>query len=222
MYQISQTKLNSVTIYRDKIHSIYYNMHEEYYILYVLAMYYHHGKMTEEKYKGQIKSLRAGNLQKFKGTYHCTLNDRWYDHEPAKTVFREVLEDLDKYCIYLTAEQLIESIMLYSGKNYNYAVNVLYEEYVKIMLEHWSNRASWSDDEFISMYKLNIDYMDIKPVMTHGHYCWECGRSSEEKDSTASFDKGEKELLEYFHTQKRGNLQKIPRYESGSNYMGRW
>lgn len=212
--------MKKLTIYRDKINNIY-NMHDEYYILYVLAMYYHHGKITEEKYKGQIRSLRAGNLQKSKGTYHCALNDRWYDHESAHSVFREVLDNLDKNYMYVTGDQLIETIMLYTGKNYNFAVNVLYEEYVKKMLEHWSNYTHWEDDEFGTTYKLNINVY-IKPEMTIGCRCWECGRGSDEVDSSASFRKGEKELLDYFHTQKRGNLQKIPRYESGSNYTGRW
>ena len=99
------SKLNSLTVHRDKLTKVY-NLEDEFFILYVLGMYYHHGKITEEKYKGQIKSLRQGKLQNFKHTYKCTLNDKWYGYESAESVFKEVLNDLDKKCSYLTGEQL--------------------------------------------------------------------------------------------------------------------
>ena len=185
------SKLNSLTVHRDNLTKLY-NLKDEFFILYVLGMYYHHGKITEEKYKGQIKSLRQGNLQKFKHSYKCTLNDKWYGHESAE------------------------------GKNYNFAINVLYENYVKPMLKRWAEYVSWEDDEFIESFNLNIDYMTIRPVMTTGCRCWECGRGGDEVDVTQTVRQAEKELLEYFHNQKHGNLSKIPRYESGSNYIGKW
>ena len=64
--------------------------------------------------------------------------------------------------------------------------------------------------------------MTIRPVMTTGCRCWECGRGGDEVDVTQTVRQAEKELLEYFHNQKHGNLSKIPRYESGSNYIGKW
>ena len=203
------SKLDTLTVSRDKLKRLY-GMEDDYFILYVLGMYYHHGKITYEKYKGQVKSLRQGNLQKFKGTYKCTLNNRWYDQEPAISVFKDVLLHLDKDCMYLTGEQLIESIMLYTGKNYNYAVNVLYEEYIKIMMINWAELVSWEDNEFIHDYDLNIHHISIKPVMG-GCRCWECGRGGDEVDTFQTIEKAEEQLLEYFHNQKHGNLEKIPR-----------
>lgn len=210
----SKTKMNQITLSRQKINDLRYHLNLEYYVLYVLAIYYHTGEITYEKYKGQIKSLRKGDLIRTKNTYHCTLNDRWYNHEPAKIVFNEVLNDLDRSFTQLTADQLIETLMLYSGQNYNFAVNVLYHEYIGVMLNYWSSNAR-EYQEFISDYALNIDYITIKPELEQGGYCWHCEREYSNIDVEKTRKEGNRILLEFFHTLKKGNLDKIPRYEGG-------
>lgn len=210
---------DTITVNREIIGNLNWDMQDDYFILYVLAIYYHNGLISEAKYKGQLKSLRDGNLQKFKGTYHCELNDRWYEHESARSVFEQVLDDINYE--YITADKLIATIMLYLNKNYNFAVNIFFDQYLRPMIDRWA-KGYWSSNNFSYANSLNLD-LDIERVRESGYCCWECGHtSSDTVNIHRTVDIAEKEVLEWLHTQKKGNLKKIPKYDGEPGFMGKW
>lgn len=192
-----------------------YNISDDYFILYTLSLYYKLGLITEEKFKGQIKALRAGTLSKTKNTHHCDINDRWYWHESARTIFTELLDDKKNisYDHFLTGEELIKTLMLFTGSNYNFCVTLILDEYIIHMFDRWITLASAydSDSEFSKYYNLNVDLYIA--LITDRTECYHCGGSQSNTDYSATTHKGYKKLSEWFHNQKRGRLDKIPRYE---------
>lgn len=59
----------------------YHKLDMKYVILLVLSCLHHEKKISDAKLKGQFQALRKGTLQRKKNTYHCTINNSWYNDE---------------------------------------------------------------------------------------------------------------------------------------------
>lgn len=188
----------------------HYNTKMVFYTLYVVSLYNYLGKITKEKYSGQMRALRNGTLSQAKNTYKCDLNGKWYNDESPKEVWMDVLDGLDKNQS-IPAEALIQTIMLYTNKNYNFAINVLYHEYIKPMINTWY--PNYRTDDFIDKFRLGIKIGDVGAIYDNSGWCECCGSRSDTVSVEKSRDNASEKMLDYLHTQKKGNLEKIPRYD---------
>ena len=91
-------------------------LEDEIVIFLILSGLYERNIITLDKLKGQLKSLKEGTLQQYKKTYHCTINDKWYNDEPARNIFKDLFEQYELN--YINIIKLIEVIQLYTNKNY--------------------------------------------------------------------------------------------------------
>lgn len=173
--------------------------------LIVLASLYESNVITREKLKGQLSSLRKGNLLKRKGTYHCEINDRWYSYEPASNVFKDLSERTGS----VSYDGLIEVLQLYTGKNYNYCVDYVVGNIIKPTLNRFAN--SYVSYSYLSeLFCTNIEGF---PRIEHSGYqseCNCCGGSNFEVDYRGTLMQISK-IIDFFHRYKKGNLVKIPR-----------
>lgn len=176
----------------------------KYLILLVLATLHYEGKITNAKLKGQFKSLKKGELQKKKGTYHCTINDQWYNDETAHYIFTEVAED--KYIKTIPYRKFLEYIQLFTGANYNYALNVFGSEYIYPIFNAWN--PEYHDKDFYNYSDFAI--LGVK-IIDNSYQCYECGciHTYIDKNETENL----KVINEWLHNQKKGNLQKIPMHK---------
>lgn len=60
-------------------------------MLLILSLLHIEGKITDQKLKGQFAALRNGTLQAPKRTYHCDINDQWYNSEPVSDIWSDLL-----------------------------------------------------------------------------------------------------------------------------------
>lgn len=192
-----------MTLNIDKVlHS--YNVSNTYQLLIVLAALHDQKLISDAKLKGQLQSLRAGALQKCKGTHHSSINNRWYSYESALEVYTDIATMLKYRTIQL--DTLFNYILLFTNKGYNYAINVFVDEYVKRELNSWN--PSYHIDEFFKHIGLETGW-EIK-ASKYTHSCYECGSSH------TTYDKkqrdAETKIADYFHTLKKGNLSKIPKH----------
>jgi len=174
----------------------------KYLILLVLAGLHHHKKITDDKLKGQLHSLRKGELQKFKGTYHCTINGRWYNDEPAYEVFLDCIDE--KWLSSIPYDAFLTYLHLFENKNFNYALNIFGSEYIFPMFQQWDPEyctANFAD--FIEFYIPKITTVD------RGYNCYECGHHHSAFDKNS--DKNIIVINDWIHNQKKGNLAKIPK-----------
>jgi hypothetical protein len=194
----------------------------EYNFLLVLAGLHKQKTITDEKLKGQFKALKAGTLQRFKGTYHCSINDRWYTSEPATELLSDLVTMIHTTTT-LSIEEFVSYIMKYNGMNYNYAINVILKEYIKPMFDKWNPEYDTNDFAgYIGLIAMTSNTGWAVPLQLMAsqstssgcgdYYCY----SSCCCCSKTIYDKNEKKIMEtlteYFHSLKKGNLTKIPKY----------
>lgn len=198
-----------INIYWDRFlykldNGFFQEIKDEYKTLIVLAQLYERNIITKEKLIGQLKSLKKKELTRFKKTYHCTINDKWYNNEP----FTEVLKDL--YSSEVTFIKLIEILQLYTNKNYNFCINLIIENIIKPLLESFSN-SYYSYDYFSQIFETNL--LGFPEIKQEGYYteCYECGNKHFEPNSRQTVEEGMKQIIDFLHYYKKGNLTKIPK-----------
>ena len=173
----------------------------KYTILLVLATLHYEGKITDEKLKGQFQSLRKGELQKKKKTYHCGINDQWYNDESVLTIFQEIVSD--KGLKQIPFVNFIKYIQSFENVNYNYALNVFGTEYIYLIFNYWNPEwHSLAFDDFSGFYIPGVKITD------YSHSCYECGHTH--KDISKNETENLKIINEWLHNKKKGDLKKIP------------
>ena len=178
------------------------NINLKYLILLVLAGLHYEKKISDKKLKGQLKSLRRGDLQKPKKTYHCEITNQWYNDESAYEVFLDCISW--KNIKYIPFDEFIKYIQLFENKSYNFALNIFGSEYIYRIFKAW-NPEYGCDTDFAN----HIDfYIPNVKIMVDSHTCYECGCSHDNysKDEYSNL----KTISEWLHNQKKGNLKKIP------------
>ena len=185
--------------------SLWY-LEDEVVILLILSGLYERNIITLDKLKGQLKSLKEGKLQQYKRTYHCTINDKWYNDEPAREIFKELYTNYKLE--HISIIKLIEVIQLYLNKNYNYCIDFIISNIFPRVLNSFSNsQGEVSFDNFIDVQI--VDFPSIK-IKGYKSKCYECGNEhfiSNHRETISQID----DIIEFFHQYKKGNLLKIPK-----------
>lgn len=181
-------------------------LEDEIVILLILSGLYERNIITLDKLKGQLKSLKEGKLQQYKKTYHCTINDKWYNNEPAIEIFKELYTN---YKIeHISIIKLIEVIQLYLNKNYNYCIDFIVSNIFPRILNSFSN--SQGEVSFSNFIDIQIeDFPSIK-IKGYKSECYECRNEhfiSNHRETISQID----DIIEFFHQYKKGNLLKIPK-----------
>lgn len=112
-------KLDQIIFTKEFIHQ---RSVDQWYILFLIVIAHKAGVINQESYKGQIRSLRAGNQLNPKGAYHCKLTGKWYEGS-AQYIFSDVYNDTDGR-VEITAAELIEAIMLFTQKEIHLKLNL--------------------------------------------------------------------------------------------------
>ena len=174
----------------------------KYMILLILSALHHDKKITDAKLKGQFKALHAGTLQKAKITHHCEITDRWYNSDPVREIFQDVIElkGVNK----IPFDVFIKYIMLFENKGYNHAINTFGTQYIYPLFTRWN--PEYHDYDFSMYIQFKID--NIRAYV-NSYNCYECGSSHSTIDKQES-DNSNK-LNEWLHRQKKGNKMRIPR-----------
>ena len=181
-----------------------YPLEHEIIAIIILAGLYENGTITREKLMGQLQSLRKGELLKFRKTYHCTINNRWYSDEPFTEIFKDLLAF--KRVSYV---KLIEVLQLYNNKNYNYCINVIVNQIIQPLLNYFASQYH-SYDYFSQIFI--TDLKDFPKIEQKGYRseCWECGNTHFSSDIRRTKEKGTEQIISFFHNYKKGNLTKNP------------
>ena len=190
--------------FQDYDRSLWY-LEDEMFLLLVLSELYNKNIITFDKLKGQLKSLKKGDLQKHKNTYHCTINNKWYHDETSKEVFKDLFET---YRLNIeSVPTLIKVVQLYTNANYNYCINFIVSNIFNRLLNAFSNsQGIVSFERFIDVLIDDFPTIEIKGYKST---CYECGAEHLEinhRETIAQID----DINIFFHQYKKGNLTKIP------------
>lgn len=181
-------------------------LEDEVVILLILSGLYERNIITLDKLKGQLKSLKEGKLQQYKRTYHCTINDKWYNDEPAREIFKELYTNYKLE--HISIIKLIEVIQLYLNKNYNYCIDFIISNiFLRVLNSFSNNQGEVSFNNFIDVQIGDFPSIKIKGYKSE---CYECGNehfTSNHRETISQID----DIIEFFHEYKKGNLLKIPK-----------
>lgn len=117
------------------LNNSYWGSKEKEYALLVYAFLHKTGVITDEKLKGALSTIRTGKFFRRLRTYHCQIQNRWYDSESTDSLLTDLVDYFDlKYKI-MTVDELVEYVRLLHNKNYNWCINYIYEQYYKKPLQ---------------------------------------------------------------------------------------
>lgn len=146
--------------------------------LLIIANLHVNKKISDEKMKGMIASLRKGIFVRFVKTYHCKINDKWYNDENTLDIYKEVFNELCPKSD-LTVDQFIPYINLLINKNKNYCIDHIYYQYVKPLIkntEYWGSVDKLKSFDIKGLDRIVLSYEDAdsKYSLGSGHCCEDC------------------------------------------------
>jgi len=197
-----------------------YELSDEAKALIMLTSLYCTGKITRVKLLGQLKALREGTLTRYKSTYHCKITNKWYSFASFTDIL-EGLNDRNSYLPEMGYNNLIEVIMLYTNKGYNYSINYIVDYIITPFLELWK-RSDYESSDFGSgrfagaYFETSIKDFPILKKFEFGYNecdyscccCCSCKSYRYEAD-----EKAREKIINYFHQYKKGDLTKIPKQD---------
>ena len=207
MYKYDIPKLSDITFNSELIYNSYFPGLSEWTVLFLIAVAKKKGNISDESYKGQIRSLRLGNQLNPKSSYNCKLTGNWYYGNVAQ-IFRDVADDLGP--VEITAQELVDAIMLFTQKRYNYALNALFHAYIVPGSEGVNNYAY----DTVRIRGI-VNGLDIDPIIETSHdcnCCWCEGHDSMNYNRTIL--KVREEYSKYLQSLKKGDQSKISQIDS--------
>lgn len=142
------------------------------------------GKINDEKLKAMFKSLKNGTLIREINTYHCKINNKWYDSEDMFTILCEVYNEV---CIRkdLDIEVVLKYLNKFLNANRNYCINYIYIEF---LLPLFNNLCDSKNVKLLKTFELkdfNVNYISYEDAdrsgsLSSGYCCEDCSGCLEE------------------------------------------
>jgi hypothetical protein len=117
--------------------SFYNNTHIENTDITVLliSLLHHNGKINDEKLNAMFSSLRKGKLLRRINTYHCKINDQWYNDTDMFSILMDVYSNVS-LSKEMTLEIFLGYLNRYHNKNKNYCLDVVYFNYIEPLINN--------------------------------------------------------------------------------------
>jgi len=151
-----------------------------------IVLLHYNGLINDESLKGLFRNLRNKTLDRRVNTYHCKINDQWYNDETMFNILSEVLNDsyITKPEIDIT--EFIKYVQQYLSKNKNYCLDYIYYQFVKPYINNYGNSNIL---KYILSFKINMDVNSIDYEPTGCYCCEDCdGLYSDYKRSNYNFN----------------------------------
>ncbi len=136
-------------------------------------------KINDARLKAMLRSLREGTLLRRINTYHCPINDQWYNDEAMLTILLEVYNDhtMPKHSIPL--DVFLKYLNLYLGKNKNFCIDWVYFSLVKPLIDGlgshgYAEKLRSFGLQGIDEAILSYEEADRRYDLSSGYCCSDC------------------------------------------------
>ncbi len=152
-----------------------YNIEREHRAFLIICFMEKKGMINKERRKSMFHSLREDRLLRFINTYHCKINDKWYNSESMIDILMDVIGKSSEKSANLSLDEVLAYANLFLNKNRNYCIDWLYESIIKPCVQ--SARYEYKGAENIlaefglKIHEKYIPYRDFEP---HGYCCEDC------------------------------------------------
>lgn len=158
-----------------------YWLSEEMVTFLIIINLHYHEKINMDRKVALLSSLKKGTLLRKVNTYHCKINDKWYNDEKMYDILNHVY---DSMCpkTEMPLDVFLKYANGYLNMNKNYCIDWLYFEMIQPMIDknefeglHWALR-SFNVDGIDDALKLSND------ANSRDYHCDYCGCGGHEYD----------------------------------------
>lgn len=139
--------------------------------LFILLVVFHRNKLiSDHSLKDLLSNLRAGKLNRRVGTFHCKLNNVWYNDESILNIYIDVLSNVrDKD---IPMGEFLQYVNRYLNKTRNYCIDYIISNYVLPIfdgcdynLNYW-DKSNYEREQSIRLLTL----FNISDTLTKSNY----------------------------------------------------
>ena len=157
--------------------------------LFILLVVFHRNKLiSDHSLKDLLGNLKAGKLNRRVGTFHCKLNNVWYNDESILNIYIDVLSNVRGETD-IPMKDFLQYVNRYLNKPRNYCIDFIIGNYIipfvnSYAMNHY-NCSDYERDEVIRFMRLfNIsstltteNYVSYDKFQTTGYCCYDCDGS---------------------------------------------
>ena len=182
-----------------------YNIEKEVTAFLVIVHLHIQKKINDARFKAMLRSLREGTLLRRVNTYHCPINDKWYNDEPMLTILLEVYNDSAFPKHNISLEVFLKYLNLYLGKNKNFCIDWIYFSIVKPLIDgleyHGYKQLRSFGLQGIDEAILSYEEADRRYDLSSGYCCDDC---------SGCYSQYKKNQYEYYYARnQKENAEKL-------------
>jgi hypothetical protein len=162
-----------------------YNIEQKNIVLLIIINLHIDGKINDAKMFALFKQYNNNTLLLRKKTYHCKINNQWYNNESMFQIYIDCYHTLctDKN---INIEIILKYLNLLLNKNKNFCIDFLYFEFLKPMIESVGYKYCGYDKYYFDILSfLNFEYTDYmtwnefkeSSSSINGYCCSDCDGS---------------------------------------------
>jgi hypothetical protein len=149
-----------------------YSPLEEEGVLFLSTILLHYSQhINRDKMLGMFNSIKGGMFH-FKKTYHCTINDKWYNDELGTYIMKDVLESFMGISD-IPFDEVVKYVNLYLNNPKNYCIDWTYSHLIEPVITHY-NKKKWASYIGLSTEYLTYEEADLKYDLSSGYCCEDC------------------------------------------------
>jgi hypothetical protein len=164
--------------YRD-----YYNNHipfgksENNKTLFLIILFLYHGeKINKARFLALSKQIKENKMDRRVNTFHCTINDKWYNDESMLNIYLDVFGSHQEFdagkgrftkvsWLDIDFKDALPILQLHTGKNKNYTIDWFFYEYIQPLIEryeasgHYFSVSEWAISQSLNaMQSFGINF----------------------------------------------------------------
>jgi len=156
------------------IDSYYFNNDKK--ALLIIIHLFEHNLINYKSFNAYIKKYKDGTISKSKNTYHCKVNDKWYNFESMSNIYLELYSYRNLPKNNIPIEKFIEYIMLVLNKKRNYCIDYIFFEFYKPIIDSINSRNKYNLEIKVSIlnsFRLKNELIISEPSYS-GWCCDDC------------------------------------------------
>lgn len=169
---------------------------EDVHMYLIVTFLYHSGIINRQKLLALYKARREGTLERKVKTYHCKINNKWYDDTGTYTIYKDVYQEFRSQIQDIEFKDLITTMLLYNAKPKNYCIDWFFYNIIEPILDKYQSSGNYgffdeySNNNCIQMLKsfdipfekANSKTFDEweRTASTYGYCCEDCSGDFDE------------------------------------------
>ena len=148
-------------------------------IFLVIIFLHYNNVINRKKLISMFRQLREDKLLRKVNTYHCKINNKWYDNEGMYTILVEAWEDSVKTKSIMDFETFIGYINLLLNKNRNYCIDYINNQFIQPYINRYKGGSEYEYKSKIAFESMlgnisSVNFVTYDNYLVDGYCCEDC------------------------------------------------